>query len=151
MAHYKFKLNLDIPKEYPARAPEVVGTCHDSDGLYNCNCILSRLREHQGPESCEFFGRPIEPLAFYLPPYSEVQQQKQSPLYGVLPKEVRNMIFEFALADDNAIATDHDNISRWQVGSDADVPRLDIAHALLQTCKAIYLEAYCLPMQLNGE
>ena len=92
MAHYKFKLNLDIPKEYPARAPEVVGTCHDSDGLYNCNCILSRLREHQGPESCEFFGRPIEPLAFYLPPYSEVQQQKQSPLYGVLPKEVRNMI-----------------------------------------------------------
>jgi hypothetical protein len=80
-----------------------------------------------------------------------VQQQTQSPLYGVLPKEVRNMIFEFALADDNTIATDHDNISRWQVGSDANVPRPDISFALLQTCKAIYLEAYCLPMQLNGE
>lgn len=150
MAHYKFKLKLDIPEEYPDRAlRQIRSCCHDSDGLYKCDCIFYRVDE--SPEKCSFFGRPIEPLAFYLPPYSEVQQQTQSPLYGVLPKEVRNLIFEFALADDNAIAADHDSMYRWEAESVADVPEPDVAHALLQTCKAIYLEAYRLPMQLNGE
>ena len=147
MAHYKFNLELDIPERCPD--PALRPHCHDSDGLYNCDCVIAR--GHRGPEGCRCFGRPIEPLAFYLPPYSEVQQQLQSPLYGVLPIEVRNLVFEFALADDNAIVADKDNIFRRQFGSDADIPTPGIAHALLQTCKAIYLEAYCLPMQLNGE
>ncbi|KAF3001358.1 hypothetical protein E8E13_006353 [Curvularia kusanoi] len=150
MAQYKFKLKLDIPEIYPDNTLQQIRLrCHDSDGLYHCDCV--KVRKHRGPERCCFFGRPIEPLAFYLPPYAEVQQQLQSPLYSLLPKEVRIAIFEFALADDNALTAGRDNIFRWQIGTDADVPKPDVAHALLQTCKAVYLETYRLPMQLNGE
>jgi hypothetical protein len=110
------------------------------------HCFEAKARKGRAVHKCGSLLHPATPL-----PYSEVQQQLQFPLYGVLSKEVRNLVFEFAFADDNAIAADKDNIFRRHVGSDADIPRPDIAHALLQTCKAIYLEAYHLPMQLNGE
>jgi hypothetical protein len=97
-----------------------------------------------------FYGRPIEPLAFYLPPYSEVQQQKQSPLYNVLPTEIRHLVWEFALADDGAPSPNSDNMFRRVYGSEADAAKVDSACALLETCKAVYLETYRLPMILNG-
>jgi hypothetical protein len=103
-----------------------------------------------GIEECVFHGRPTEPLAFYLPPYFDVQQQEQSPLYNMLPKEIRDMIWEFALADDGAPSPDSDNIFRRVRGATADFPKVDSACALLQTCKAVYLETYRLPMQVNG-
>ncbi|KAF1971619.1 hypothetical protein BU23DRAFT_600169 [Bimuria novae-zelandiae CBS 107.79] len=92
-------------------------------------------------ENCCFFGRPIEPLAFYLPSFSDVHQQKQSPLYNVFPKEIRDLVFEYALADNGVPSP------TWDTG---DVATNDAAVALLQTCKAVYLEAYRLPMLLNG-
>ena len=105
---------------------------------------------NQDPEECVFWGRPIEPLAFYLPPFSNVLQQEQSPLYGVLPKEIRDMVWEYALVDDGVLSPDRDNISRRMPGTKADMVKVDSACALLQTCKAVYLETYRLPMLLNG-
>lgn len=150
MAHHEFSLQLAIPKERNIRpSRQIRYHCHNSDGLEHCDCIT--VRKDRGPEGCCFYGRPIEPLAFYLPPYSEVGQQVQSPLYGVLPKEIRYLIFEFALADDGALAPDCDNLFRRECGTDDDVAESDVACTLLQTCRAVYQEAYRLPMQVNGK
>lgn len=154
MARHEFKLQLNIPKRYPRAVEQIQYDCHDSDGLNHCDCAAigkHQTRKYRGPERCCFYGRPIEPLAFYLPPYSELQQQNQCPLYGVLPNEIRVLIFEFALADDGALTAGCDNVFRRECGTDADVAKTDVACALLQTCKAVYVEAYRLPMQLNGK
>ncbi|KAJ4360714.1 uncharacterized protein N0V89_001281 [Didymosphaeria variabile] len=98
-------------------------------------------------EECSLYGRPIEPLAFYLPAFSEVEQQKQSPLYRI-PKEIRDLIFEYALTDDGAPSPNSDNVFRRS--AKGEISEVDSACSLLQTCKAVYLEAYRLPMQLNG-
>lgn len=149
MAHQEFSLQVEISKEYPIRPPSQTRYhCHNSDGLSYCDCIMDR--QNRGSEGCCFYGRPIEPLAFYLAPCSEVEQQIQAPLYGLLPKEMRQLVWEFALADNNALAPDCDNVFRRECGTVADVARSDVAHALPQTCKAVYLKSYRLPMQLNG-
>lgn len=108
------------------------------------------LECNKSQEECCFYGRPIEPLAFYLPPFSDVEQQNQCPLYSVLPKEIRDLVWEYALADDGAPSPDCDNVFRRERGTEANVAKVDVAHALLQTCKAVYLETYRLPMLLNG-
>ncbi|KAF2450674.1 hypothetical protein P171DRAFT_468924 [Karstenula rhodostoma CBS 690.94] len=166
MIDQEFKLRLGIPKEFPRTHEETFrrrahvwpGThaqsqqrgsyhCHNSDGLDNCNCMSARS---QPQEDCAFFGRPIEPLAFYLPAFTGVNQQKQCPLYGILPKEIRDMVFVYALADNGAPAPNSENKFRGATGVASDVARIDIACTLLQTCRAVYLEAYRLPLLLNG-
>lgn len=101
-------------------------------------------------EDCLYYGRPIEPLAFYLSSFSDVNHQLQCPLYGVLPTEVRHLVFEYALVDGGAPLPNNDNIFRRQPANSAHIASMDVACTLLQTCKAIYLEAYRLPMLING-
>jgi hypothetical protein len=150
MDHPEFSLLLETLKDYPARTPRQSRYhCHDSDGLNHCDCI--GVRGNRSHKECCFYGRPIEPLAFYLPSSSKVEQQSQCPLYGVLPKEIRDLVWEYALADDGAPAPDCDNVFRRECGADADVTKVDVACALLQTCKVVYLETYRLPMLLNGK
>jgi len=64
---------------------------------------------------------------------AEVQQQEQSPLYSLLSKEMRDMIWKFALADDGAPSLDSNNIFRRERGAEADVAKVDSTCALLQT------------------
>ncbi|KAF2449916.1 hypothetical protein P171DRAFT_428042 [Karstenula rhodostoma CBS 690.94] len=82
-----------------------------------------------------------------MPTYSDVHQQKQSPLNRI-PKEIRDLIFQYALTDDGVPLPNCDNVFRR--GLKGYIPRVDSACTLLQTCKAVYIEAYRLPMQLNG-
>ena len=105
---------------------------------------------HSALEECIFYGRPIEPLAFYLPPHSDVHQQEQSPLYSVLPNEIRGLLWEFALADDGMPAPNSGEAHMRIRRDRGDEARVDSACTLLQTCKAVYLETYRLPMLLNG-
>lgn len=105
----------------------------------------------QAQEDCAFFGRPIEPLAFYLPPFINVNQQKQCPLYGIVPKEIRDLIYEYAMIDNGSPDPNGENILRREKGVAPDVAPIDIACSLLQTCRAVYLEAYRLPLLLNGK
>ncbi|KAF9728996.1 hypothetical protein PMIN06_005457 [Paraphaeosphaeria minitans] len=165
MTDQVFNLRLGIPKEFPRTSQIIyrkrghVGrgayphqktasyNCHNSDGLDNCDCMSACS---QPQENCAFFGRPIEPLAFYLPAFTNVNQQKQCPFYGILPKEIRDLIFEYALADAGAPAPNSENKFRREPGAASDVADVDIACALLQACKAVYLEAYRLPSLLNG-
>lgn len=121
--------------------------CHNSDGLNYCNCMSEYSRKK---EDCVYYGRPIEPLAFYLPSFSDVDQQKQCPFYGILPKEIRDLIFEYALINNGAPKANNDNPCRRQRHLEY-VAKVDVACTLLQTCKAIYLETYRLPMLINGK
>jgi hypothetical protein len=105
--------------------------CHSS-GLGKCEC---------SQKDCRSVGRPVEPLAFYLPPFVDVSQQKQCSLYSVIPKEIRDLIFEYALSDNSVPSFDEE-------GGDRSTP--DLACALLRTCKAVYLETYRLPILLHG-
>lgn len=168
MVDKEFKLRLGIPKKFPKtyeselrRHPHLPRTdfyaqrhrqtgyyCHSSDGLDNCDCMSAHSLSQ---DTCTFFGRPIEPLAFYLPAFTDVNQQKQCPFYGILPKEIRDLVFEYALSDDGAPMPNSENKLRREAGVASDVARIDIACALLQTCKAVYLEAYRLPLLLNGK
>lgn len=65
-----------------------------------------------------------------------------------LPKEIRDLIFEYALANDSVPSKDSDNGFRRNMR--VYIPKANSACSLLQTCKAVYLEAYRLPMQVNG-
>ncbi|KAF1968326.1 hypothetical protein BU23DRAFT_263928 [Bimuria novae-zelandiae CBS 107.79] len=96
---------------------------------------------------CSFYGRPIEPLAFYLPSFSNIYQQNQSRLYSI-PKEIHDLIFEYALTEDAALSPINDHALRRN--SKGQVSKVNSAISILQTCKAVYLEAYRLPMLLNG-
>ena len=108
------------------------------------------MKRDQRLEKCFFYGRPIEPLAFYLPPSSDVQQQWQCPLYGKLPKEARDMVWEYVLTDSRVLFPYGEEVYRRRRASKAGFAKVGNACALLQTCKAVYLETYCLPMLLNG-
>jgi hypothetical protein len=55
------------------------------------------------------------------------------------------------LADNGILPPSSDNVSRRVYLTDADLATSDIATALLQTCKVVYLETHRLPMQLNGK
>ncbi|CAI6334221.1 unnamed protein product [Periconia digitata] len=138
-----FKLKLGIPREFPRKFNDKY--CHFADGVEDCECV--KKKPQPSIEDCEFYGRPVEPLAFYLPPLRDVNQQMQSRLYTI-PKEIRDLIFEYALADDGAPSFNCDNVFRRRAYG--TIPSVDCACTLLQTCKAVYLEAYRLPFLLNG-
>ena len=78
---------------------------------------------------------------------SEVNRQLQSPLFSILPEEIRVSIWTYALVayeDPNQLYPKHLRCNRpGQAGA------LRIAKELLLTCKAVYLETYELPVRLN--
>lgn len=96
------------------------------------------------------YGRYVEPLAFSLDVHSVVKQDK-CPLFSTIPKEIRDMIYEFALTDCTSNPANSDNKTRRGYGRDRNnrTPSSDIAFSLLRTCAAVYLEAYRLPLLLN--
>jgi hypothetical protein len=121
--------------------------------VYICSC---------GPafsQSCPFFNRCLEPLAWYLDS-STIPDQPNSPLYTTLPKELRDMIFAYALTDTTSYPVDrepaqHEEDRRSRRAGSSSSPKLltypsDIAFGLLQTCKAVYSEAYTHPLSLNA-
>ena len=119
--------------------------CHYADGLDDCLCV--QIHSRASIEDCRFYGRPVEPLAFYLPSFPNINQQKQSRLY-IIPKEIRDLIFEYAFVDDGAPSFNCDN--EFRRSTTGTIPRVKCGCTLLQTCKAVYLEAYRLPFLLNG-
>ncbi|KAF2864877.1 hypothetical protein BDV95DRAFT_600257 [Massariosphaeria phaeospora] len=123
-----------VPKSLPEELPGRSGV----DDVPNCECL--------GRENCDYVGRSIEPLAFSIP-LALVSRQDACPLFTQLPLEIREMIYTFALADTTSNPIDWDN--PFRTGHTGDMPKSDIAMCLLQTCRAVYLEAYKLPLLLN--
>ena len=78
---------------------------------------------------------------------SYVNRQSQSPLFSIIPEEIRLYIWTYALTayeDPNRLYPKHLRCNRPGQGG-----ALRIAKELLLTCKAIYLETYELPLLLN--
>lgn len=121
-----------------------------------CNCDSDI-----GPEACPIVAKCKEPLAWSISP-SEVKDQSNSSLYSLIPAEIRDLIFTFALKDttsypiDREPATPNDpGIRRDRYfhrggGRKAFFYPSNIAFNLLLTCKAVYLETYEKPLRVNS-
>lgn len=97
-------------------------------------------------KSCRVYRKPVQPLAFDLLGKAKVQLQESSPLFSILPKELRDIIYEYALTDDN----NHPNQDQpFRRAGGYALPKPNIAFNLLLTCRAVYLEAYQLAYILN--
>ncbi|KAF2230848.1 hypothetical protein EV356DRAFT_519356 [Viridothelium virens] len=78
---------------------------------------------------------------------SEINRQPQSPLFSILPKEIRDYIWAYTLTayeDPKWLYPKHLRCNRPGQGG-----ALRIAKELLCTCKVVYLETYNLPILLN--
>lgn len=103
-----------------------------------------------------YYGRNIEPLAFSLE-NKPVDTQENCPLFAVIPTEIRDMIFEYALKDctsnlpnsEHRFRSEQMQTRRRNATEPVSLPPSDIAFNLLRTCRAAYMEAYQLPYLLN--
>jgi hypothetical protein len=69
-----------------------------------------------------------------------------------LPKELRDLVFEFALTDDKAQSLESlvkPNALKLRLKPNVQRSTNDIAVNLLRTCRAAYLETWTLPLSLN--
>ncbi|KAF3002466.1 hypothetical protein E8E13_005199 [Curvularia kusanoi] len=98
----------------------------DNDGV----CVLNRC---------------TEPLAWNLDP-SSVAAQTACPLFTVLPKEIRELIYEFALTETPRHPEEIYQTRRLQ----QIAAHPDRAENLLLTCKSVYLETYLHPILMNA-
>ncbi|KAL5430561.1 hypothetical protein PMIN06_012503, partial [Paraphaeosphaeria minitans] len=120
-------------------------SCDNSDGANFCSC----QRDLVIPKPCMFYGRNLEPLAFSIAK-DRIYSQAQSTLLTGLPIEIREMIWEYALTDTTSVPTC--GTFMWRSDKMNGKPKLpvsDIAFGLVESCKAVYLETYRLPLQLN--
>ena len=121
--------------------------CANSDGASFCDCQC----QFEDSLSCMFYGRNVEPLAFSIVQETIVPQAECTLLTG-LPREIRQMIWEYALKDTTTIPA-HGTFKwrgpRFGAKPELKFPRSDVAFALLRTCKAAYLETYTIPLQTN--
>jgi hypothetical protein len=102
-----------------------------------------------------------EPLAWSIES-TDVLDQSNTPLFTLLPREIRDMIYTYALTDTTSYPVDRDRpanpnpfarfdrVSGYsQSRAGIDLYASDIAIPLLYTCKAIYLETYATPLRIN--
>lgn len=88
-----------------------------------------------------------QPLALKMLESGHINQQEMSPIFAKLPKELREIVFEYALL---AFADSHRLYSKTELFSRPEVTGYRrIAVELLLTCKAVYVETYQLPITLN--
>jgi hypothetical protein len=109
-----------------------------------------KLRNNDSP--CSYYGRCVEPLAWSLE-HELVRYQDQCPLFTTIPKELRDLIFEFALTDGMEQSLESvikRNASYISIRIDNQKPTNDIAVNLLRTCRSIYLDTWTLPLSLNS-
>lgn len=120
---------------------------------YGCSC-----GDGKGPLECPFSGRCTEPLAWSLDG-TPIMNQSNSPLFATIPKEIRTIIYAYALTDCTPPRSNQPIpwtlraslrlTSSTKVSIEALRYTSDVAFPLLWTCRAIYLETYSLPLSLN--
>jgi hypothetical protein len=100
--------------------------------IMECRLPLQSLLPESPPQPC-----------LSIPP-EQCNAQFQSPLFNTIPGEIRNMIFELALSEENG---------KKPIKSSAYYYRPDYTHfryintALLLTCRRVYMEARCVPLE----
>ncbi|KAI1801909.1 hypothetical protein F4811DRAFT_555407 [Daldinia bambusicola] len=76
-----------------------------------------------------------------------VDSQLQSPLFGKLPGELRVLVWRYALTRYEDI--DHLYDIQRPYARPGQAAPLRVAVQLLETCRAVYIEAYLIPFQVN--
>lgn len=100
---------------------------------------LNETQNGKTPES------EMPPLSSKIAKKGNIDDQRGSPLFSVLPPEIRNRIFAFACT---AFETIPYTPNDWFYRPGYHAHRR-ISATLLATCKRIYLEAFTLPLRLN--
>jgi len=103
--------------------------------------LPSKLHETQNRKTPES----EMPLSSQIAKKGNIDGQQGSPLFSVLPPEIRNRIFAFA---STAFETMPYTPNDWFYRPGYHAHRR-ISATLLATCKRIYLEAFTLPLRLN--
>ncbi|KAF2127911.1 hypothetical protein P153DRAFT_43777 [Dothidotthia symphoricarpi CBS 119687] len=126
-------------------------SCGNDDRANACCCSECHANLRQGDAPCSYLGRCVEPLAWLIED-APVPHQNNCLLFTALPRELREMIYAYALTGVGRFPTTRHNKSS-ETWSNRDrnspIPTTDIAVNLLRTCRAIYLETYTLPLSLN--
>jgi hypothetical protein len=115
-----------------------------------CTCPTCQRLLRNDDSPCDYYGRCVEPLAWSIE-HNPVLNQVYCPLYSVVPKELRDLIFMYALTDSKAHSFEsivYRNAGRFRMTLNR-TRRNDIATDLLRTCRAIYHETWMLPLSLN--
>jgi hypothetical protein len=83
--------------------------------------------------------------------HESIRTQILCPLFTLLPKELRDLVFEYALRESESHDTERTlQRNAFEVGVKLpNHPASDIAVPLLRTCRAIYLETWTAPLSLN--
>ncbi|KAH9904192.1 hypothetical protein F4778DRAFT_85715 [Xylariomycetidae sp. FL2044] len=76
-----------------------------------------------------------------------ISPQPQSPVFGRLPAELREMVWRLALTCYEDMSRTHDVPWHYAMAGRRGPPRVDVG--LLLTCRAVYVEAYLVPFQVN--
>ncbi|KAI8962815.1 hypothetical protein F5Y11DRAFT_321697 [Daldinia sp. FL1419] len=95
-----------------------------------------RKKEQKVPLASVILGRP-----------DSIDSQSQSPLFGRLPRELRDLIWCFSLTRYEDLDQLYDVQKRYARPGQA--APLRIAVQLLRTCRAVYVEAFLKPFQVN--
>jgi len=111
------------------------------------NSIPRRVRRSRSAVSAVPEPADVKPFAVQLAESGNINQQHQSPLFTSMPKEMRDLIFEYASLAYPDPDRPYSNKERYVRPGACGHPR--IAVELLLTCKAAYVEAYQLPITLN--
>ncbi|GAB7355507.1 hypothetical protein MBLNU459_g5996t1 [Dothideomycetes sp. NU459] len=109
--------------------------------------VLRNRRRKQLTAPSMDLSKPTTPLALDILDKATIDPQANSPLFSTIPKEVRDLVFEYALLaypDPNRPYSNNEQYARPGV---VGHPR--IATELLATCRAVYVECYQLPITLN--
>ena len=84
-----------------------------------------------------------EQLLFATLRLQPASSQSQSPFFAILPGEVRNSIYEYALSDFEDLTAPYQEQTCYR-RPNYNAPR-KISTAILRTCRQAYLEAWALP------
>jgi hypothetical protein len=125
-------------------------SCGDNHKANTCSCTACHTILRNDDSPCSYYGRCVEPLAWNIE-HEMIGNQTLSPLFITLPKELRDLIFEYALTDSKSYSLEsliYRNASRLRIQPHQSSTN-DIAVNLLRTCRAIYLETWTLPLSLN--
>ncbi|KAJ8113276.1 hypothetical protein OPT61_g4566 [Boeremia exigua] len=132
-------LNDDATASTISPRPQQILESTEKKVVYTCSC------GNEAATCC--VKRCTEPLAWNIKE-GEVVTQENCPLFTTIPKELRDLIYKYALTESTFNHPGQVAPDRYYRRNGESL-RYDYAKNLLLTCKAVYLETSLLPVLLN--
>lgn len=115
---------------------EIASRANDSSGRARVAAAAARRKADRLPLAVQILDNP-----------SSVNLQQNSPLFGKLPAELRELIWDYALTGYEDLDLLYPLDKPYARPGQAAPTR--VAVELLLTCRAVYLEAFLVPFQVN--